>query len=333
MPKRALLVGLNRYANARELHACVADATDLEPLLHRNVDGSLNYECRTLCDVMEDGSPITRAALRGACRELFENFDGDALLYFSGHGVLTETGGHLCAFDSAKDDWGVPMDEVLNTAIKSKAANILVIADCCHSGDFANPSLLNAAPTPNPLSLLRENMTVIAASRDVQESVEAGGHGLFTAALIDGLKGGAADHMGWVTAPALYSYIERRFGSWDVQRPVFKTNASRVPTVRECAPLIDRFKLQRLPELFPSEDFQYRLDPEYEPEDEKGNVQLPVNEEKRAVAILFKEYRDAGLLKPTVQGEQLFWSARNSSTVELTTRGREYWWLVRHDKI
>jgi len=31
---------------------------------------------------------------------------------------------------------------------------------------------------------LRENMTVIAASRDTQPGIESGGHGLFTAALL-----------------------------------------------------------------------------------------------------------------------------------------------------
>jgi hypothetical protein len=75
------------------------------------------------------------------------------------------------------------------------------------------------------------------------------------------------------------------------------------------------------------------LDPEYEPEDEHGNVHEPVNEEKVDIARLLKEYRDAGLLKATVPGEQLFWTARRSHSVELTPRGREYWWLVFNKKI
>jgi hypothetical protein len=170
-------------------------------------------------------------------------------------------------------------------------------------------------------------MTVIAASRATEGAIEAAGHGLFTAALLDALEGGAADHMGFVTAPALYAYVSRRFTAWD-QRPVYKTNATEVFSVRECEPLIERLQLQWLPTLFPQADFKYRLDAEHEPEDEHGNVKAPINEEKVAIAQLFKSYRDAGLLKPSDPKLQLYWVARRNETVELTPRGREYWWLV-----
>jgi len=332
MVRRALIIGINTYQNATDLAACVADAESMRDLLERNSDESKNYDCRVLSDRMEDGSPITRAALRRACEELFKDFQGEVLLYFSGHGVLTQCGGHLCAYDSAPNDWGVPMDEIVKLATDSRASDILLILDCCHGGDIANSAALNSQSGSNPLALIRENMTVIAASLPAQTSVEAGGHGLFTAAVIDALEGGAADHMGWVTAPAIYAYVERRFGSWE-QRPVYKSHATSVAPVRQCAPLIDRYKLRKLVNLFPTNDHQYPLDPEHEPEDEHGNVREPVNNDKVAIAQLFKDYRDAGLLKPSTPGEQLYWTARRSHTVELTPRGREYWWLVRNNKI
>jgi len=268
--------------------------------------------------------------LRAACRDLFSNFKGDVLFYFSGHGFINEFGGYLCTTDATKDDWGVPMQEIVKMAIDSPASSVLFILDCCHSGDFANPRGMNSGT--NPLAVLRENMTVIAASQGSEVAIEAGGHGLFTAAVLDALEGGAADHMGWVTAPSVYAYVERRFGSWD-QRPVYKTNATGVLVVRECEPLIDRLKLHRIVELFPAQDHKYQLDPEFEPEDEHGNVHEPVNHVKIDIAQIFKEYRDAGLLKATVLNEQLFWTARRSHSVELTPRGREYWWLVKNNKI
>lgn len=332
MGKRALIVGIDTYDNASELEACVEDAHAISALLEQNSDKTPNYECRALLDRMEDDQPITRAALRKACTELFADFKGDVLLYFSGHGTLTQFGGHLCAFDSQGDDWGIPMQEIVELANNSQARDILMILDCCHSGDIANPSLLNTGRGKDPLTVLRENMTVIAASRGSQVSVEAGGHGLFTAAVLDALEGGAADHMGWVTAPSIYAYVERRFGSWD-QRPVYKSHATGVTVVRECAPLIEKFKLRKLTGLFPTHDYQYLLDPEYEPEDEHGNLLEPANEEKVAVAQLFKEFRNAGLLKPSTLGEQLYWTARRGHTVELTLRGREYWWLVSNRKL
>ena len=98
-------------------------------------------------------------------------------------------------------------------------------------------------------------------------------------------------------------------------------------------PLIERLKLLELIEHFPSVNYKYELDPEHEPEDEHGNFHEPVNHEKVAIAKLFKEYRDSGLLKPSTPGEQLYWTARRYHTVELTNRGREYWNLVKDGKI
>jgi len=152
-------------------------------------------------------------------------------------------------------------------------------------------------------------MSVIAASLSRQASLEMNGHGVFTAAVLDALKGGAADHLGWVTASSIYAYVERRFSAFD-QRPVYKSYATNVRVVRQCAALIDRLKLNALVGHFDAAEYLYRLDPEHEPEDEFGRVHEPINEVKVAVAKLFKEYRDAGLLKPSLPGEQLYWTAR-----------------------
>lgn len=330
--KRALVIGMNSYAHSSQLHGCVADAKSMSEVLEVHSDLERNYECRKLFDKMEDGSPITCAALYKACEELFKDARDDVLLYFSGHGMLTPYAGYLCAYDSDRNAWGVPMDTIMKMANASAAPHIFIILDCCHAGDFANPGLVPAGSGQNPLTLLRENMTVMAASLRSQAAVEANGNGVFTTAVVNALKGGAADPIGWVTAPAIYAYVERRFGAFD-QRPVYKSYATGVRVVRKCAALIERFKLRQLVELFPAEDYLYQMDPEYEPEDENGHVHEPVNETKVAIAKLFKRYRDAGLLKPTIPDEQLYWTARLSHTAELTMRGREYWWLVKNNKV
>lgn len=53
-------------------------------VLERNIDGKPNYECRVLVDNMEDGKPITHAALRRACTGLFAGARDEVLFYFSG---------------------------------------------------------------------------------------------------------------------------------------------------------------------------------------------------------------------------------------------------------
>lgn len=332
-PRRALIIGIDHYQlPGNDLQSAIADARAIGTLLARHEDGTPNYDCRILLDRMENGLPISRAALRKACRELFADFRGDVVFYFSGHGVLTPDGGYVVTADASEDDWGVPMQDIVNVAGTSEAHDILIILDCCHSGNIGNATLLNKQRESFPLAVVRENMTIIAASRASQPAIESNGHGRFTNALLDALDGGAADHLGWVTAPAMYAYAERRFDTWE-QRPVYKSHTTTVTAVRQCAPLIERLKLRELVKHFPTPDFKFPLDPEYEPEDEHGNFHEPVNQEKFALSQLFKEYRNAGLLKASIPNEHFYWTARRSHTIELTPRGREYWMLVKGNKI
>lgn len=331
--RRALIVGINTYQNATQLSAGVPDAEAMGNLLQEHEDGRPNYDCRVLLDRTEKGTPITIGLLREACAQLFSDTKDDVLFYFSGHGALTAFGGHLCAFDSDRNNWGLPMLELMGMASASKAREILIVLDCCHSGDIGDLAILRSGLGHDPLTLLRGDMTVIAASQSSQSSFEGEKFSVFTALVLDALRGAAADHLGYVTAPSIYAYVERRLGWKDRQRPVYKSHATGAQVIRECASLIDRLKLRRIVELFDDENHRYPLDPEYEPHDPDGNLPENYNRDKFAIATLFKEYRDAGLLKPSIADEQLFLTARESHTVELTARGREYWWLVKNRKI
>jgi hypothetical protein len=330
MAKKALLVGIDAYKNIRELTGCVADALSMRKLLERHADGERNYDCEIFLGEKRR-SRVTRPALRSALRKLFAD-PGEVIFYFSGHGAVTETGGYLATYDAQRDDWGIPMQEVMDWAKESRASHIILMLDCCYSGDMGDAPLLNAAHAPSPLAVLRQNMTIIAASRNYQSAVEVNGHGVFTSTVLEALEGGAADHMGWVTAPSIYAYVQRRFNGWQ-QRPVYKSHATELAVVRECAPLIERMKLRELVKYFPRPEYQYRLDLAYDPEDELGNIKGRKNERKMAIGRLFKQYRDAGLLRATIPGEDFYWVARRTHTVELTPRGREYWWLVKGDRI
>jgi hypothetical protein len=330
--RRALIIGINSYQQGANLSTCVADAQAMGQLLEEHEDERPNYDCRILLDQTEKGAPITMAVLREACNQLFADTKDDVLFYFSGHGALTSFGGYLCAHDSVRNNLGVPMQEIMQMAYDSRARDILMILDCCHSGDLGNPSILRTGHG-DLLATLRTDMTVIGASQSTESSFEGEEYSVFTAALLDALRGGAADHLGWVTASSLYAYVDRRFSWKDRQRPVYKTNATGTHVVRQCASLIDRLKLRRMVELFPDASYHYVLDPEFEPHDKDGKLPENANHEKVAIATLFKAYRDSGLLKPSTPDEQLFYTARLGHTVELTPVGREYWWLVKNKKI
>jgi hypothetical protein len=332
MAKKALLVGIDGYRNLRDLGGCVADALALQPLLERHADGKRNYDCNVLLGrVGRSRTRVTRPVLRDALRKLFAN-PGEVLFYFSGHGAITEIGGYLATHEAERDDWGIKMQEVIEWAKDSRSSHVLLMLDCCHSGDMGDAPLLNSVHALNPLTVLRQNMTIIAASRNDQGAVEVDGHGVFTSTVLEALGGGAADHMGWVTAPSVYAYVERRFNGWQ-QRPVYKSHATELAVLRECAPLIERMSLRGLLEYFPRSDYKYRLDPQYDPEDEAGNIIGRKNDRKIRIGRRFKEYRDAGLLRATIRGEDFYWVARRRHTVELTARGREYWWLVKENRI
>lgn len=327
MSRRALLVGINKYEEFHNLRTCVPDAVAMQTMLERNADGGPNYSCKLMAyGGRKNPDEITMPKLREACRELFR-YNGDVLLYFSGHGHNTNVGGYLMTSESEPDNWGIPMQEILDLANSSPARDILIILDCCNAGAAGN--LLFDGGTP--LAIVRENMTIIAASRGSESAMEGDKYSLFTASVLDALDGGAADHMGWVTAQAIYAYVERGFGGW-VQRPIYKSHASELTVVRRCAPLIERIKLQELVRLFPTMDYKFRLDLQYDPEDEHGNMHKPISKKKLALSQLFKEFRDVGLLKST-SGEQFYWVARHSGTLELTLRGREYWRLLKDGRI
>jgi hypothetical protein len=328
MDRRALIVGINHYEQLPSLDGCVADAEAVAELLRCHEDGSPNFDCWV--EVAPDrASGMRRADLRPALNRLFEpGFKGEALFYYSGHGMVDATGGYLATSDAETNDVGIPMSQLIDLANSSKACDICIMLDCCHAGALGNAS----GAADNPFANMREGITIIAASGPQQQAMEAGGHGLFTAAVIDSLSGGAADHMGWVTPPSIYGYVERRFGGWG-QRPVYKTHTDHLAVVRKCAPIIDRADVVQLTTHFPTADSRYGLDPEFEPEDEEGNIRGEINEAKVALAHLFKRYRDAGFLKPVKQGEQLYWTARHGHDVVLTPRGKEYWGLVKRGRV
>ncbi len=327
MQRRALVVGINEYDNCSQLRCAVNDARRIEGLLGRNDDGSLNYTVKSVTSA--PGQPqITRSRLRQLLRELFDDFDGDVLFFFSGHGALTPWGGSLVTQEATSDDIGVPMDDVLLLANRSRARDIVIILDCCHSGDLGNPPILQALT--QPLALLREGLTVMAASRPNEVAYEVGDSGMFSDALADGLAGGAADHLGNVSAASLFLYAERLFDAWD-QRPIYKSYTARVPTLRVCKPVVDYSILRSLTSKFSSVDAEILLDPEYEAEasveeDDPGRAR------KREDCQTFKKLRDVRFLE-SVDGDDLYWAAMNSKAIRLTNLGKYYWRLLSRGKL
>jgi hypothetical protein len=323
MSKRALIVGINKYDTFSSLTGPLPDAAAMAEILARNGNGSVNFDCRLLTS--PGPVSITKAYLRQQWRELFQDFSGDVLFYFSGHGTPAAVGGFLATQDGVADDPGLPMEEVVTMANNSTARTVLVIVDCCFSGSTGSPASLQSTSLESR-TLLREGVTILAASRPTQVAVELGGHGVFTNLILGALRGGAADVRGRISAASIYAYAEAALGGWD-QRPLYKSHAAaHLDPVRTCEPRVADTLLRELPVFFPKPDHEFRLDMTFE---ETNGAAVPAN-----VAIFknFKRLQIAGLVKPKL-GDDLYWTAERSGFVQLTDLGQFYLQLVIQGRI
>jgi len=327
--KRAILVGIDHYPTFNSLSGCVADATALGAVLARHANGDRNWTVNLITS--EAGrTTITRDALRGSLTALFSNArDTDVLFFFAGHGAQTPWGADLVTQDATINSLGVSMNDLLTLANDSPARSVTILLDCCFSGDAGSPPGLQSAGVAEGFrlnkTLLRENLTIIAASRGTERSREADGHGAFTRVLLDGLEGGASDQRGRVTALSLYGYVSPAFDAFE-QRPVLKTYLTEPVELRVGPAWVEDELLRQLPAHFPSEDYRLQLTPAHEgvgrplPSAEAGT---PEQRQFDYVGRL----RNANLV--TTDGRRdHYWVAMNNGYVYLTPLGRYFWRLA-----
>lgn len=141
---------------------------------------------------------------------------------------------------------------------------------------------------------INEGVTIMTASRNSQTSMEVNGHGVFTSLLIEALNGGAADVTGHISIAGVYAFIDKALGPWE-QRPVFKTNVTRFTSLREVQPQVDMTVLRKIVNYFKSEDYQYELNPSYEPTNRSEvvhNVIEPyAKDENTAVFQIYRSWK------------------------------------------
>jgi hypothetical protein len=311
--KQALITGIDNYA-AAPLKGCVNDAVAVAELLKHNEDGTKNFDVRAEMNVQNKG------LLRKMIRQLF-NCEADmALFYFSGHGYLSDVGGYIITPDSKADDYGIPMDEILQMANESDIKNKIIILDCCNAGAFGSP------PATGQAAFLRKGMTILTSSREDEPSLIKGNHSVFTGLLLEALKGGAADLKGDVTPGSVYAFIDQAIGNWG-QRPLFKANISRFTPLRNVFPPVKKEVLRNIVKYFENEDTIYQLDPTYEHTNE--DVAIPAN------VVMLEELRQMsreGLVVPN-GAAYMFDAAQQSKGCNLTNIGKYYWQLVKGGRI
>lgn len=315
--RRALLIGIDAYQNFSALTGCVEDAKRMCEVLKRHEDNTPNYDCKLFTSSRKN--PIGKEFLTQKWRALFENFEGDILFYYSGHGARTKTGGQIATQDGNIIIPGLAMDDLLLLANESPAREIVMILDCCSAGTVGNPALLGGNVW------IREGVTILAGSSPTGFAKEKAGHGVFTELVISALNGGAADVQGHVSAASVYAYVDQALGAWD-QRPMYKSYTSRVYPLRHCKRYVPYEVLQHLPILFKKSDSAHPMNPSYERTHESAR------KEKVEIFNKFKLLRDARLLR-TLDGDDLFYAALNSGSAVLTPLGQFYWRLSKNNRI
>ncbi len=319
--RKALVVGIDYYHHIPSLYGCVNDASEVCALLERNEDGSVNFGTR-IFTAKDGGTAISRRDLKDYVQELFADDSEVALFYFAGHGHLEATGGYLCASDCKDGDDGLPLIDVITFANASKAKNKIIVLDSCHSG------VVGDRPNAKGVTELSEGLTILTASTAEQYATEENGSGTFTTLFVDALGGAAANLVGEITPGAAYAHVDQSLGPW-AQRPVFKTNIKKFVSLRRVAPPLPLAELRKIVQFFPAANFEYQLDPSYEPERSKEEEEkfAPPNPAHTKVFETLQKYNRVNLLVP-LDAPHMWHAAMGSKKVKLTALGEHYRRLV-----
>jgi hypothetical protein len=217
---RALLIGISTYpADEHNLQALKGPVKDIAALNRALVD----RDSGLFADV--DVALLPEATSGRAIRALGRFFgtaarDDVLLVYFSGHGKLDQAGRlHLCMQDTESGDLlstAVSSARINEFADASRARNVVIVLDCCHSGAFRGAGLGDAVAGPGRYVLTSCRGTQLANDATVEN-----GTSFFTQHLVDGLLHAAADQDedGYVSFSDLYAYVDRQLREAGKQIP------------------------------------------------------------------------------------------------------------------
>lgn len=232
--KYALVVGVNEYKDTirfQALPGCVEESETFGELLAKNGDGSENFGTANI-HYLHD-KEVSKAMLSNAAH-LFLGKHADLLIfYFSGHGADLDTGGVLVSYDSRTGEEGLMMNELLRWASLSPAKSILLVLDCCFSGQAGNIDLISL--TGKRIAQLPEKVAILTASAHNQPAAMSGHQSLFTKTINKGLEGAAANAAGEVTLPLLYEFVAREFEEHS-QDPQLKSYINHSARIRKTVP-------------------------------------------------------------------------------------------------
>nr|NLI49207.1 caspase family protein [Propionibacterium sp.] len=314
MSRRALVVGIDGYPR-RPLTTCGNDARAMAELLSRNHDGSRNWTIVELVARHAESPVVTREDLLRELGDLLSAPDDDVLFYFSGHAIRTPWGPELATQDGLLPGDGVSFSNLLTLINTSPATSITVILDSCNSGDLGTETPGDGFRLGHQdRAILRENVAILASTRADADSSAAGELSDFTGLLVDGLRGGAANRRGLVTALSLYSHAWTAMANGRT-KPQFKANCAVLPVLRECRPWASPEAFRALGSLFPEPGTELVVEPCWLDETDARHDDYLLLTELFAARLVEVDDR---WLEPAIE---------HGHPVRLSLVGRYYWWL------
>ena len=304
--RKALIVGIDHYADMPRLHGCVNDAHAVTSVLERHGDGSPNFDVVQLT-ASSTSDAISGAKLRDTVEKLFDdNHTETALFYFAGYGCVDSTGGYILASDARSGTDGVSLNDIVEFANRSRARNRIIMVESCQLG-IAD----ELHQRTESLELLLD-VTLLATSTWESYADEENSTGIFTKIFVDGMNGAAANLVGDITLGGVYTHMDNSLSVWE-RRPFHGMQVSNFVSLRKVEPPINLASLRRIAELFPSEDFEFKLDPSFEP---TSDTPAPENTDKFAV---LRECARVNLVVP-VGAPSMRLAALESKSCKLTLR-------------
>jgi len=206
----ALLIGVDKCKAIGELEVCCNDARALKETLSQ-----VGYPEKHVLLLVDDQNEVDSLPTGGNIRRSVQYLakvadEGDTiLLFFSGHGISKEKDAYIVPVDGDREN-AIALSWVTGVLATSKATSKVLILDACHAG--AAKGVNGIAPDAAKATGLV--MLLSCDTEQVSWPDTERGHSVFTAYLLEGLGGKAADKSRQVTHAALAAYVRKRVKEW-----------------------------------------------------------------------------------------------------------------------
>ncbi|WP_375469529.1 caspase domain-containing protein [uncultured Nostoc sp.] len=214
MVRYALVVGITDYTN--QLSNLTKPATDAEAVVQvLKADGDFE-------DIAILKGKVSTTKLAEALKTLLQQqaVKNEALIYFTGHGItVSDSLGTQQAYLATSDltivtqgnqiieqTGGISLLSLNNLIKDSDLSSLVVLLDCCHSGEFLERNLIEKTLTA---FISQRDYYFIAACRGFQQAYakKSAQHSIFTTALLAGLSPENTNDRGQVTGDRLFDIL------------------------------------------------------------------------------------------------------------------------------